>query len=145
MTPDHFCEHHHFFLIEKLCCRKPQVFYEWQDIALEVQVFSWIETHKMKQDTSPLNVPQKLMSKTGAIGCTLNQTNIRNCKRAAVIYAHHAKLWPQCRERIISYLGRAAETVAIKVDFPALGNSTSPTSAISNISSRRKFFASLSR
>jgi hypothetical protein len=99
------------------------------------------DVHQMQQQSRALQVaqerwPSPAPSDAPSIRPGMSaMTKLRLC-----IDAHYAEVRMQCGEGIVGDLGRAAETARMKVDLPALGKPSRPTSAStfsSSLSSRR--------
>ena len=88
------------------------------------------DVHQMEQDTAAFDVPQKLVAQTVTFVGALDQAgNVGNDAGPKIFPAKPYPDWASGCERVVGDLGRAEEITEIRVDFPALGSPTSPTSA----------------
>ena len=86
--------------------------------------------HDMQQQARALQVAQELVAQPRALGCTLDQArDIGQPRNSAPAPRAPRQVWVQRRERVVGNLWPARSTAAMKVDLPALGMPSNPTSA----------------
>ena len=102
---------------------------------------------QMQQQAGARQMAQELVTQAGAFGGAFDQAgNVGDHEAAFVIDAHHAQVGMQRGEGVIRNFRLGRDTARMKVDLPALGMPSRPTSA-STFSSSRQFqlFALLAR